>query len=446
MGLKNRWMALVCLLTSTAAAQVGSYLGPGVLSRGASEIGTRSGQQVDLRFFAGVSGVYDNQIQPVSVDSKGSLMEVKGLYGVEANAGAYGTHNWKTAALSLDYRGTYRHYSEHTFFDGSDHALALGYTYRKSRRVVFDLRQLAGSFSQGIGGIYGALPAVTTDIVNQPTALLFDNRTYYLQSTMDISYIASARTIYTAGGDGFLVRRQSSALVGMNGYSLRGVVQHRMSRTTTIGGTYRHIHFDYPKAFGEANIDLGEAFYTTQFARYWTFSLSGGVYIAQVEGLQQVALDPAVAALLGQGTTIQAFYRRVLYPSGEVKLIRRFKTAAISLEYSRLVTPGNGVYLTSRTENGGGTFSYTGIRKWNFSINGGYSSLASIGQGIQPYHQFNGGTGATYGLTRSIHLTARYDARHQEIIQGTPTGYRRTGYRATIGLTFSPGDIPLSLW
>src|SRR6266851_8594298 len=98
-------MALVCLLASTAAAQVGNYLGPGVLSRGAGDIGTRSGQQVDLRFYAGVSGVYDNQLQPVSVDSKGNLIQVKSLYGVEANLGAYGTHNWKTATLGLDYHG-----------------------------------------------------------------------------------------------------------------------------------------------------------------------------------------------------------------------------------------------------------------------------------------------------------------------------------------------------
>src|SRR5713101_2706730 len=63
-GLKNRWMPLVCLLASTAAAQVSDYLGPGVLSRGAGDIGTRSGRQVDLRLYAGAAGVFDNQLQP----------------------------------------------------------------------------------------------------------------------------------------------------------------------------------------------------------------------------------------------------------------------------------------------------------------------------------------------------------------------------------------------
>ena len=80
-------------------------------------------------------------------------------------------------------------------------------------RLAFDLRQVAGSFSQGVGGVYGFLPTVPSDIISQPTLLLFDNRTYYLQSTMDVSYIASPRTIYTAGGDGFLVRRRASSFL-----------------------------------------------------------------------------------------------------------------------------------------------------------------------------------------------------------------------------------------
>src|SRR6266581_4320321 len=143
-------MAVACLLAATAAAQqTDSYLGPGVLSRGVGDIGTRSGHQVDLRFYAGVSGIFDNQVQPVSVDSKGNLVRIDNLYGVEGNLGAYGVHNWRTAALGLNYRGTYRHYNEQSYFDGSDHMLDLGYTYRKSRRVVFDLRQLAGSYVLG---------------------------------------------------------------------------------------------------------------------------------------------------------------------------------------------------------------------------------------------------------------------------------------------------------
>ena len=91
-------MPLVCAwCASTAMAQLGGYMGPGVLSRGAGDVGQRSGQQLDLRFFADVQGVYDNGIQPFSVDPQGNLIKVNGLYGVQVDVGAYGSHTWRQA-------------------------------------------------------------------------------------------------------------------------------------------------------------------------------------------------------------------------------------------------------------------------------------------------------------------------------------------------------------
>jgi hypothetical protein len=106
--------------------------------------------------------------------------------------------------------------------------------------------------------------------------------------------------------------------------------------------------------------------------------------------------------------------------------------------------PGNGVYLTSRTETAGGTLSYTGIRRWSFSGTGGYNSLGSLGQDIKPYKTYTGGAGASFAMTHALHLIARYDARQQQI--DFVNGFTRLSYRATLGIAFSPGDIPLSLW
>jgi hypothetical protein len=162
-----------------------------------------------------------------------------------------------------------------------------------------------------------------------------------------------------------------------------------------------------------------------------------------VSGLQTVALNPVIAALLGQTSTVQAFYREDIYPSGEISLVRKFKQASLNFSYSQLVTPGNGVYLTSKSENGSAGYSYSGIRKMNISISGGYQSLNSLGQGIKPYSTGTGGAGLTYTLPWSLHLVSRYDYRYQQIEDLT---YKHTGYRAMIGLSFSPGRLPLSLW
>jgi hypothetical protein len=113
----------------------------------------------------------------------------------------------------------------------------------------------------------------------------------------------------------------------------------------------------------------------------------------------------------------------------------------LSFQYTSGASAGNGVYLTSRQDTASAGFNYTAARKWSFSASGGYSRLNGIGQGLQPYSQFTGGSGVTYSLTHAIQMLATYDARHQEIINGV---YLQNSYRATIGISFSPADIPLS--
>jgi hypothetical protein len=441
--LKYRLLALACAFASTAAAQLGNYLGPGILTRGAGDVGTRSGQEVDLRFYAAVTGIYDNGLQPISVDSKGNLVQTGALEGAEAQIGAYGVHRWRASQLGLDYHGTFRYYPNNSYYDGSDHTLVLGYTAQKSKRLYFDVNGVGGTVSQFLGYVPGlAVPLSST--VNDPTLLLFDNRTDFVEAAAAATYLLTSRTSFTAGGQGFFIRRQSSLLVGLNGYELRGSLQHRVTRRTSIGAAYEHTHYDYPRAFGQADINAYRGVLGVQLSRRWTFSLRAGVYQLQVQGLQQVAVDPVITALLGVTATIETFYAQRLFPAGEAHLTRTFRNSLLSFDYSRGITPGNGVYLTSRQENAGASFSYTGIRKFNMGVTGGETSLSSVGQSaLQPYRQITGGAGVTYALTPAIHIVSRFDARHQAI---DLFGYRRTSERVTIGLAFSPGNVPLSLW
>jgi len=443
--LKIRLIALACCLASTALAQLGGgYLGPAILSSGATGVGNRSGQQVDLRFFGGVNGIYDSSLEPVAIDSKGNLVTINGLYGVEANIGAYGTHSWRTALLGVDYRGSFREYANEPTYSGIDQYLTLGYTWQQSRRMIWKAQVLGGLLDDALGGI-GFEPLVTSanPSVLTPASLLFDSRSYYLQGGLDLTMQQTARTSFTVGGQGFDVWRQSSALVGVEGYSARGSVEHKLNRNTSVGFLYQRQHFNFPKVFGQADIDTGEIFIGTNLGRLWSFTLRGGAFHSEVSGLQTVALSPVIAALLGQGTSVQAYYREDIYPSGQVSLTRRFKLASLNFYYAQQVVPGNGVYLTSKSDNGGASYSYTGIRKVSLSVSGGYNSLNSLGVQIQPYRTGTGGAGITYTLPLSLHLVARYDYRYQQIEN---LAYKNTGYRVSLGLTFSPGKVPLSFW
>lgn len=438
---------MVCVLACAgpfASAQPGGYAGPGVLSRGAGDIGTRAGSGVDFRFFGDINAVYDSGLQPYSLNPEGNLTTVSGLYGVQVDLGAYGTHRWKRALLGLDYNGNFFHYDKAPQLDGINQNLLLGFTYQKSRRITFDFKENVGISNQGYGspGFYSTGQA-PTDFVTTPTAALFDNRFFYLQTTMDVNLVQSARTIYTLGGDGFWVRRQGVGLADVNGYNLRGSMQHRLSKNKTIGVTYQHTHFDFPPAFGESDINEVQAFYSAALNKRWTFNVGAGASMLEVQGIEAVKLDPVIAALLGTSTGERAFYQRSFFPSGQAALSGRFKTSSISFSYSRTVTPGNGLYLTSRQNGGYASYSYTGIRRWSLSLTGGYTTLQGVGQSLQPYSTFTGGFGATYRLARAFHVNARFDARDQQI---DVVGYKNNGYRATLGLAFAPGTVPLTLW
>jgi hypothetical protein len=441
--LKKLAVALACAFASTGMAQVGSYLGPGILSPGAGTIGQRSGSDVDLRFFADVNGVYDNGLQPYAVNSKGDLITLNGLYGVQLDVGAYGVHNWQHAVLGLDYQGSFYEYDNASQYDGTTQNLTLGLTYQKSRRLVFGFRANAGTSSVGYGSPGYYAPGAPADIVNQPTNLLFDNRIYYLQAGVNVTYVQTARTSYTFGGEGLFVRREGSGLAGTTGYNAQGSIQHRLSKTKTIGVEYEHLYFEFPPAFGLSNSNIGQGFFATSLGPHWTFAVHGGAFQTNAVGLQQVAISPIIAALLGTSVGTQRFNRTDVYPSGSMTISGRLKNSGVSFGYAETVVPGNGVYLTSRQNSGTFSYSYTGIRRWNFGVSGGYYALQSIGQGIPNYGQWTGGAGATYTLGKAFHLVARYDARHQDI---NVLGYRRTGDRATFGLAFSPGNVPLSLW
>jgi len=437
-------IGLMFAFAGSAAAQVdlGTYLGPGVLTNGISNTGSRSGEQVDLRFYAGVSGFYDNNLQPVSVNAQGQLVTISGLYGETFNIGAYGIHNWKTAQLGLDYGGDFNHFDNSSSYDSSNHKLALGYTWEPTKRVILSLKETAGTYVYAIGGV--AQPTASESTIVTPTTQFFDNRTSYVQSQALVTLVQSSRTFYTFGGEGYEIWRQSGGLAGVIGGTATGSVMHRLTRSTSIGAVYAFTYYNFPHFFGEADINTAEGMFSHQFGQRWDLNVRAGVFYAETKGLKTVSLDPAVAALLGgQSTSLQAFYRTNLFPSGRVSISRRFAHASLTGMYAQTVSPGNGITLTSRNTTADVTFSYTGIRKWNLGLNGGYYAIAGIGEQSERFGSARGGGGVTYQLMRSLHAVARFDLMHQTL---DLYGYRREGYRASLGLAFSPGSIPLSLW
>ena len=419
-----------------------SYQGPGISSPGVGSIGTRSGEQVDLRYYFGASGIVDSTFTPFLTDAKGNLIHIARLYGLEVDGGVYGVHSWKRSQLALNYAGSYTRFLNYDGYSGTNHSLNLGYTHEVSRRWILDFHDSAGSLTYGTGQVANA---ASTDLNSSftPAVRVFDTRTYFFQSAVNATWLQSARTSYTFGGDAFLQDQKSSGLSNVWGYDFNGNMRRRLSKSTTLGVIYSFSHFEYPEFDSTSNSNTVHGLYATGLGQFWTLSIEAGATFTQGQTLLSFTLNPVLAAIFGQSTFQGISNFSTIYPSGSIALKRQFKRASLGFTYYRGVNSGNGAYVTARADNVGASASYTGIRKVNFGIDGGYFKINAVGQVQEGYSQYSGGAGISYTLGHDIHLSARYDYRDQQIVL---SNYKHAGSRATIGLNFSPGSLPLSLW
>jgi hypothetical protein len=431
---------LAIAVMSSCFAQIGGYGGPSILSRGGARPGQAGGQPVSFNFYAGISGSYNTGSVPLALNSDGGIQDVD-LYGGTVNAGLTGSHAWRNAALGVDYRGNFRKYSRHTYADGTEQAIDLQYTIQATRRLIVHFSEIGGISNFANGGFIAPTVALDPNLIAIPTNSIFDNRLYYFQSSAGVSYRQSARMSFNFTGDGFTVHRASKLLVGVNGWRAGAQVLYQLTRRDQIGASYNFTHFAYPRAFGASDLHGATIQYARRLRPGLQLSLGVGAFRVESLGSQEVTLSPEVAAILGQTTGLQAVYRVNYIPQFQAALNYAHGRSTFSAAAGAGATPGNGVYLTSRSENAGLGYSYSGIRKVSLSFNAGVSQYSSVFQTLSIYRSYYGGAAASYTLTRHLSATLQSDVRNFTI-----NNKSRIGTTVTIGLAWSPTEIPIPSW
>jgi len=406
--------------------------------------GQRAGESVSIRPFASVNSVYDNGTIGVGLDRDGNITNPGALWGVEANVGAYGTKSWKMQRVGLNYTGGYRYYPNNSFYSGSDHMLALDYARQLGRRHNFMLRTMAGTSSRSLGGLggFGLLAGFDPSFLSTPAFDIFDNRSYFVEIQGMHSMQIGTRNALTVGAAGFAVRRQSRALVGMNGQRAFADYSRRIGRNTSVGISYQYFHVDYPRVFGEADVHSAMLTLNKTIGRAWNLGIGAGVYRSDFAGVRVIQLDPVIAELLGTTSGREAFNSINMAPSFQVGIGRAFRRSSFSLFYNRAANPGNGVILLSRVDSLGASYTYNASRKWSVSGNAVYSSLSGYGAYTGSFRSVGGGIQTGYRFWQDLHFMAGVDFRRNQV-QSIGT-FRRVGSRIFAGLTFSPGDFPIS--
>lgn len=414
--------------------------GPSLFSEDRGLLTQRSGKLIDLELFAEISGVYDSGLA-AAPPQNGSVKAV-GDYGVETGVGATVSRRWRHTKLSIEYRGKFRDYATYSLFDGSDQFLDLEYSQLVRRHLALNFKEIAGTTANP-NGAFSYLPLSDTSTFALPTNELFNNRTNYAESRVDLVWQESARLTFDIGGDGFIVRRDALALAGLNGYGVRAGVAYRLTRRQTVGASYEAMNFDFEREYGGARLQTAALTYSIALGRNIDLQIQAGGSRIDSDGLTLVTLDPSIAAIIGQGTAVVTFSRVLFVPLEDVRLVRRFHQASFNAGYSSGVSPGNGLYLTSRQNTASGNLSYTAAHRITGALNAGYSRLATLGQSLPPYTNIQAGASLYYRLSGGLHLRLRYDYRHystQYLL------YKVDSNRISLGMAYSPGAARLAIW
>jgi hypothetical protein len=421
----------------------GQYAGPAILSRGEAPAAL-AGSQIDFRPYVDITSSYSTGLAGVMVTNTGQLPNTTG-YGAGISAGISGVHRWRHSRLALDYRGQVYYYRPATTYSNWDQSLMIGISHQFTRHTLLTLRESAGLYSLNTG-----LPALTATAPFDPTTAyipntnFFDNRTIYLSSQADFTLQKSARLSFDFGGDFFLERLSSTALYGTTGESARGDVQYRLTRNSTIGFNYGYIHYGYHNIFSSADIHTFNGTYAIRLTRRLEFSGYAGIARVESKFVQSVPVDPIITELFGITSTTAVIYALNYLPNINARLSQTFRKGVLYVGGGHIVTPGNGLFLTTYMTRFTAGYNYTGIRRWSFSAQGEYDRGDSISNVTGIYGDYGGGISVSRQLARFFHVV--FSA--SEIRYDSPdfSQYNRSFVNVNAGVGFSPGDVPVRVW
>lgn len=440
------------LITWAVAAlgQQGGYSGPAILSRAGQSPGRTSGDPLSFRVFGTISGFYSAGLTPIATDRDGNAFDDK-LFGAAAGFGAYGVHAGKRSTTGLSYAGTYQLYTQRGYYNGVNQNMSINHERQLSPKWTLGAGIGATQMSNVLG-TQSRTPIIDSPFAPQfnPYNELFDNRLYTFSGQAGASYQHSPRLTFSMGGGTFLTTRQSQSLVSARGYTATGQVTHSLDRRTQVGAQYSYSTFFFPRGFGKSDINN----WTGQFGRVlnprWVASIGAGIYRVESQRVQRVSIDPAVAAIIGLGSSVQVVHNLNHGLSLDAALSGRYGRAGITFGYTRGLMPGNGVYLTSRQDQAFISASLAGAKRWNLGMTGGYGRLTQVFDGLVPnggqFSNYGLGVGFNYRLFSIVYFNSNADYRRVRLDRNVSTQLGRDRYILSFGLGVSPGDLPLHIW
>ncbi len=397
-----------------------------------------------IGFFAGVQGTYDNGLTGLRLDSNGGLISGSGV-GVDGNAGVYGSKRLKRGSFGINYSGHYRQYSNQTVANGIDQNLSIYTSRQLTKRSTLAFNANGGTTNRPFGmPLFGTSIDPSNSGFFAPNTEVFDNRVYFGSGGLEYVLQKSARLSYGVSGTGFATRRTGNILFGVTGASAGANVAYRISRRQTITVGYQFFTFNFTRNFGDSYGHGTHVGYSMQLGKRVQFGFQGGAIRLESLGLRSSQIDPVIAALIGVSTVQEVFYNTSYLPTGMASLtFRANRLHSFSANAGMMVSPGNGVINTSRAQNIGGSYSYSGIRNLGINVSSFYSKLASLVGDNQSFNSLQTSVGVSTRISDQLFLSL--NTGNRRFLDSGTNAFKRSSLFVSGGLTWSPNTIPISI-
>ena len=425
--------------------QAPDYTGPAILSRGFAL--TRPAIAIDDKFvfYVGLNASYDSGLLGAYV-LNGQNPTIS-TAGADLNWGINGKHYRSKDIFELNYSGHYYDYAANTRYNGQDHSLSVGYTREFNPRFTGGIRETAGLYSNTYSVLNSTSLSDTSlasaTLVVAPNTESFSNRTYYTTTQGSVVWQKTARLSFSIAGSNFLVRRNSAQLADVNGFQASLDAAYRLSKRQTIGVYYTHSEFTFRKEFGSTNADSIGGDYTIAVNRNMDLSIRAGVTQLETQALGIVTPNPLVQAVLGITTGVEKQYLVGYAPDITVTLNRRLRTSSFGGTFTKGISPGNGLVLTSSRESESIFYNLPTFRKYATQFGGGRDKLTAYLNSTGEYSSYYARLSLSRPLMRNVSSIFNFDFRKYSFNTTTPGA---TEFRVSVGFRYSPGDGTAKFW
>jgi hypothetical protein len=418
------------------------YAGPAVLTRDSTLGQTQLPKVLRWTEQFGVNTVFDTglgQIGPSGPASAGTLT------GTQLTWSFGGGHSFKRDQIGFATSGGLSYYPDSAFYSGSNHGASAFWSHVITRRIslkttfsgqITSANSALSGFSAGPGSIANVNLAASPDIG------IFDNGSKQGTLGSGLSWQLTNRLSAGLNGSYFGVIRDSPLLTGVSGESAGGDMSYRLTHKMTVGGAYSFNEYVYPHGLQASYVQSYNLIFSYALNRNTQLRFNGGVSRIETQGLQEVTLNPIIALILGQTSTVIDSYQAITSSNISAQVVHDFRRrGTLSLAYARGATPGNGLFQTSMAKNLNVSFSRKLFRTYTFSMSADRSQTAAIGIGAGLYATES----ARISLSRaaghgtSVNFSVNY--RHYDI--ATFASLRN---QLTLSSGFSWGNANGRLW